>query len=185
MILRIIKNGCSILFFSLLGLTTFGQEKPETLKVDWPTEYNWQTASLQETESVRIIELISGNDKKQEENIKATTICMKGVQYSPMEIVMNNTFNDIRKVSPKAIITLIERDKDAKNHWIVFKIESITSKADRGPESRLYYIVQGNYSLHSTFITIKAKTLSSETVDRWKDIFMQSQLLSATGKLHP
>ncbi|HCN85091.1 MAG TPA: hypothetical protein DIT07_15955, partial [Sphingobacteriaceae bacterium] len=147
-ILSIIKNGWSALILLLLSLATFGQEKNETLKINWPDEYNWQTGSDQKTESVRTIELIPGNKKNGEESIKATMICLKGVQYSPMEIVMNNTFNNIIKNAPKALMTLIERDKDAKNHWILFKIESIGSKTDRTSESRIYYIVQGDYSLY-------------------------------------
>ena len=180
-ILSIIKSGLAALLL-LLALTSSGQEKHETLKIYWPEEYNWQTASDLETESMRIKELRSKNGK---ENIIATTTCMKGVQYSPMEIVMNNTFNDIRKYSPKAFITLIQRDKDEKNHWIIFKIESVTSKTDKGLESRLYYIVQGDNSLYSNFISVEEKSLSTEKADKWKNIFMKSELVSSTGKVSP
>lgn len=180
-ILPIIKNGWAVLLL-FLTLTTSAQENHETLKVYWPEEYNWQTGSDLETESMRIKELRSENGK---ENIIATTICMKGVQYSPMEIVMNGTFNDVRKYSPKATIVLIERDKDEKNHWIIFKIESISSKTHKGLESRLYYIVQGDHSLYSNFMSVNEKSLSTEKAGKWKNIFMRSELVSAAGKVTP
>ncbi|HCN85120.1 MAG TPA: hypothetical protein DIT07_16105, partial [Sphingobacteriaceae bacterium] len=51
--------------------------------------------------------------------------------------------------------------------------------------SRIYYIVQGDYSLYSNFISVKEKTLSPEFVNKWKIIFMKSELVSDKGKITP
>jgi hypothetical protein len=79
--------------------------------------------------------------------------------------------------APAAKVTLIEKNEEGKNAWIIFKIESPRFKNDSKPESQLYYIVQGESSLYSNFVALKEKKLSDEFVNKWKEIFKSSELI--------
>ncbi len=166
----------SITLLLISSLTVFSQDKKEVLKIRWPEQYNWKIVSERVEGPLHITDMVPGNEEAGKWGIHATVKEAEGEIFVPMEIAMNNTFNLIRQRSPKANIMLIERDKDAKNHWILFKIESAASVTDKSLESRLFYIIQGESSLFTAVVAVKEKTLSDEFTSKWANIFKNSSL---------
>ena len=162
-----------VTFFTAMA---FAQSQ-ESLKIVWPEEYNWKIGSNQKNDKQHMIELIPGNETISKWTIIGTTVSIIGVKNVPMDVAMNLTFDQAKKDAINPTLTQIERNDTAKNAWIIFKIETPGFKDDKNPESQLYYIIQGNASLYSSFVAIKEKSLSKDFVDKWAKIFKSSQLI--------
>jgi hypothetical protein len=167
----------SVTMLILLTSGAFAQEKIENLKIVWPEEYKWKVGSNQEDGAMHMLELIPGNEKIDKWTIMGTMMSIKGAKNVPMDKVMAAMFEQAKKNAPKATVTLIEKNEDVKNHWIIFKIEAPRFNNDKNPESQLYYVVQGESSLYSNFVAVKEKTLSDDFVTKWKLIFKASELV--------
>lgn len=162
---------------TLLTLSAFGQGRIENLKIVWPEEYKWKIGSNQEDGSVHVIELIPGNEEINKWTIMGTMMSIKGAKSVPMDVVMNSMFDQAKQNAPKATVTLIEKDENAKNRWTIFKIEAPRFNNDKNPESQLYYVVQGESSLYSNFVAVKEKQLTREFIEKWKTVFKKSELI--------
>jgi len=165
---------------TLLIFVTFGvraQEKIENLVITWPEEYKWQIGSNQEDGKMHMMELVPGNETVDKWTIIGTMISIKGVKGVSMDAIMKLMYEQAKENAPKATVTLVEKDENAKNQWIIFKIEAPRFKDDKTPESQLYYVIQGESSLYTNFVAIKEKTLSPEFVTKWTAVFKASQLV--------
>ncbi|TLP80905.1 hypothetical protein [Maribacter sp. ACAM166] len=163
-----------ILFISL---NLFSQNKIENLKVNWPEEYEWEIVSNQENEQMHFIELVPKKESIDNWKILGTMISIKGAKNIPIDTYINLTYKQTKQTAPKAVLTVIEKNKTDKNHWALFQIESPRFTNDNNPESQLYYIIQGNSSLYSNFVAVKNKKLSNEFVEKWIKIFKSSELV--------
>jgi hypothetical protein len=149
----------------------------ENLKIVWPEEYKWKVGSSQENESIHMLELIPGDEKIEKWSIMGTMMSIKGAKNVPMDKAMNLMYDQARQNAPDATVTLIEKNEEDKNPWIIFKIEAPRFKNDKRPESQLYYVIQGQSSLYSNFVALKEKKLSDDFVNKWKEIFKSSELV--------
>ena len=62
--------------------------------------------------------------------------------------------------------------------WIIFKIETPKFKTDdKGPESQLWYIVQGETSLYTNFRAIKEKEISKDLETKWVKFFKKGKIV--------
>jgi hypothetical protein len=166
----------ALLAFLFTSLSSFGQTS-ESLKIFWPEEYSWQVGSIQENESLHIMELIPSNEKIESWSIIGTMMAIKGAKDVPMEMAMNLMFDSAKENAPKAKLTLIEMNEEVRNPWVIFKIEAPSFHNDPKPESQLYYIVQGESTLYSNFVAVKEKSLDRKFVRKWQDVFKASELV--------
>ncbi len=162
---------------AVLPLVSNAQDKREKLKTVWPDEYKWKVGSDQEDKAMHVLELIPENETHEHWTILGTMISIKGAQYVPMENIMMAMYEQVKLNAPKSTVTEIELNEAAAHHWIVFKIESPRFHHHKIPESRLYYVIQGDSSLYVNIVTIKEKSLTHHFVDKWKAIFKASELL--------
>jgi len=161
----------------LLALAGNAQEKKEKLKTIWPDEHKWKVGSDQEDKAMHVLELIPESETHEKWTILGTMISIKGAQYVPMENIMMAMYEQVKLNAPKSTVTEIELNEATAHHWIVFKIESPRFHHHKIPESRLYYVIQGDSSLYVNIVTIKEKSLSNHFVEKWREIFKASKLV--------
>ena len=166
----------SVTILFLLTLGAFGQVTTEKLKIVWPEEYKWKIAADWESGYVRTLELTPENEKNNKWTSKGTMMKIWGATDVPMDNVMTRMFEAVKPNAPNATVTLIEKNEDGENHWIIFKIEAPRHNDNKKPQSELHYVIQGQSSLFSNFVSVKEKTLSEEFIKKWKLIFKGSQL---------
>jgi hypothetical protein len=58
---------------------------------------------------------------------------------------------------------------------VLFKVETPSFPNDPKPESQLWYVIQGEKTLHSMFIAKKEKTLSKEFIKKWSKVFKSGE----------
>ncbi len=147
----------------------------ERLVIPWPE--NWKIESEEKTRTMSMAELIPGNEKIDSWTIIGTTTIFKDKENTPIETMMNITFNEAKKNAINPTLTLFDKKVDGKNPWILFKIEAGGYKNSKTPESRLFYLIEGETALYSNFVAIKEATLSKEFTDRWTNVFKLSQFV--------
>jgi hypothetical protein len=150
----------------------------ERLVVPWPE--TWKIGSEQKNKTMKMVELVPNNESVDKWTIIGTTqtyTTLKGLGNSPIENIMNVTFDQAKKNAIDPKLTFIEKKEDGKNPWILFKIESASFKNDKNPESELYYVVAGDEALYSNFVAIKSASLTGEFTGHWTAIFKSSQLV--------
>ena len=79
------------------------------------------------------------------------------------------------KESPLAKLTILEKSKEGEGIWVLFKVETPSFPNDPKPESQLWYVIQGEKTLHSMFIAKKEKTLSKEFIKKWSKVFRSGE----------
>ncbi len=162
-----------VLFIGCFTVSSVAQT--ERLVIPWPE--NWKIGAEQKNYTGNTVELISSTEKMDSWTILGTMKSIKGTENSTIESSMNATFNEVKKNAINPILTLIDKKEDAKNPWILFKIEAAENKNNNTPESRLYYVVRGNDALYSNYVAIKEATLSKEFTNHWAAIFKLSKIV--------
>lgn len=160
----------------LFAQNAIGQDL-EALKILWPEEYKWKIIANQEDDGLQMLQLVPETESAEKWTIMGSMMSAKGVKNPNLENVMRVFRDAALQESPKAVLTFIEKDEKATFPWLLFKIESPNFPNDPIPESQLYYIVQGNTSLYSTFVGIKEESLSAEFIEKWSKIFKSSVIL--------
>lgn len=173
------KKYCFIisLYIIGIGLNSFAQEKNESLKIIWPKEYKWKIGSNLEKDNVRMMELIPEDESLEKWSIIAMTKSTKGIKNSLMDTLMQGVFSRAQLASDNAKLTLLEKDESSTHPWVLFKIEATNFKDNKKPESQLFYMVQGESALYSSFVAVKEKTLKDDFIEKWTKVFKTSELV--------
>lgn len=169
---------CTTLLITFTSIC-FGQNatKAENLKIVWAEEYKWKIGSNQEDKTMHFLEIIPGNETIDKWTMLGTMMSLKNVKISKTDQVVEMFRQSSLKESPKAKLTVLESNDTTKNIWVLFKVETPSFPNDTKPESQLYYAIQGEATLYVNFIAIKQKTLSTDFVDKWSNIFKSSELV--------
>jgi hypothetical protein len=173
------KRLITIVPFLILTIISIGQNqtKEENLKTVWPEEYKWKIASNQEDKTIHFLEIIPGKERVEKWTMLGTMMSMKNTKIASIDQVVGMYKESSLKQSPKAMLTILEKNDTAKNVWVLFKVETPSFPNDPKPESQLYYAIQGEKTLYVTFIAIKEKTLSNDFLIKWSKVFKNSELV--------
>lgn len=150
----------------------------ETLKIDWPSDYEWMLLSNHEDEKLQVLEIIPANQTKDDWNLLGQMTVVKGQTQITMDKAKDLMFNQTKQNAPSAIATELERNEETEFPWILFKIECPKFNSDPNPESQLWYIVRTNNALYMNFVASKTDKLSPGFSDMWSHIFKQSQIVT-------
>ena len=84
-----------------------------------------------------------------------------------------------KEEAPAAKLTIIESKPKIKNKsvYVLFKVEIPRFHYDPQPQSRLYYIVQGDNKLFVNYVAIKSPTLDKAFENKWIKVFKASKLV--------
>ena len=154
------------------------QQEGESLSLEWPMEENWKIGTNQENEKMVMLELIHSNETLENWTEIGTMMAIKGVTNFAMDDAMNLMYEQTKKSAPKAKLTFIEKDETVEHPWIIFTIESTSFKADKTPESQLWYIVQGKSSLYTNFRAVKKATVPADLKDKWIKFFKSGKIVN-------
>jgi len=102
---------------------------------------------------------------------------IKGTSNLPIDKAKDLMFEQTKATSPKATLTVIEKNEEVEYPWILFKIENPNFTGDKKPESQLWYIRRGKTSLYVNFIAKKKKKLNDEFVEEWSKVFKESEII--------
>ncbi len=150
----------------------------ESFKLNWPEGENWKTGSNQETEEMKMVELIHSDETLENWTEFGTMMTIKGAVDIPMNQAMQLMYKQAQKESNGAKLTFIEKDESVEYPWIIFKIEAPSFKNDKTPESQLWYIVQGQAALYTNFRAVKQATVPEDLKEKWIEFFKTSQVVS-------
>ena len=153
------------------------QQDGESFALHWPESENWKIGSNQENDKMTMIELIHANETFENWTEIGTCTAYKNSINVPCNVVMNMTFENLKKKSPKAKLTVIEKDEKAEFPWILFTIECPNFIDDNKPESQLWYIIQGKTSLYTNFRAVKKATIPSELKEKWIPFFKSGKMI--------
>ena len=154
------------------------QQAGESLSLHWPENENWKLEDSQENEQMMMIELLRNNETFDNWTEIGTMMSIKGAINIPMDNAMNMMFEQAKKEGKDSKLTFIEKDESCEFPWILFKIEtSKHKKGDKGPESQLWYIVQGKTSLYTNFRAVKEKEISKELETKWIVFFKAGKVV--------
>ena len=143
------------------------QQLGESLSLHWPESENWKIGSNQENDEMTMLELIPSNETFENWTEIGTMISLKGAKNIPMDKAMEMQFAELKKSSPKAKLTFIEKNENVEFPWIIFTIECPKFKDDKNPESQLWYLTQGKTSLYMNFRAIKESAIPENLKNKW------------------
>jgi len=154
-----------------LALSSLGQKNVESLDISWPLEDKWKQVSDIDNKKSSLFEMIPGKDNPNNWSTFASMMQLKGVKIVSTDKVVQIYKESSRRESPRAKLTILEKNDSTRNKWIVFKIETESFPDDVKPESQLYYAIQGESSLFVNYIAVKEKELKDDFVKKWTDVF--------------
>jgi len=132
----------------------------------------------QENGEMAIIELIHANERLDNWTEFGYMSSIKGAINVPMDKAMNLMFEQSKQKSPKAKLTLIEKNESSEHPWIIFTIECPNFKNDKRPESQLWYVVQGSTSLYTNFRAVKQPAIPTDLKEKWISFFKTGKIVS-------
>ena len=177
--MRKIETFAIVTLIISLTVSSFGQSqsKTENLKIVWPEEYKWKVGSNQETDAVHFLEIIPSKESIEKWTMLGTMMSIKNTRISTTDQVIEMYRQTSLKESPKAKLTVIEKNDTEKNIWTIFKVETPSFPNDAKPESQLYYAVQGKATLYVNFIAVREKKLSEQFIAKWTEVFKASEFV--------
>lgn len=154
------------------------QQTKESFVLNWPEYENWKIAGRQENNEMIFVELLKNDETFDNWTEIGTMMSIKGATNIPMDNAMNMMFEQAQKEGKDSKLTFIKKDESCEFPWILFKIEtSKHKKGDKGPESQLWYIVQGKTSLYTNFRAVKEKEISKELETKWIVFFKAGKVV--------
>ena len=171
------KNGDKLADTFLQKFCGNEQQDGESLSLYWPESENWKIGSNQENDKMTMLELIHSNETFENWTEIGTMMSIKGAKKTLMDKAMEMQFSELKKDSPKAKLTFIEKDENAEFPWIIFTIECPKFKDDKKPESQLWYITQGKTSLYMNFRAIKESAIPENLKLKWIQFFKTATIV--------
>lgn len=153
------------------------QQLGESLMLDWPDSEHWKVGDDQENSQQHVIDLIHENETIDKWTELGNMTSVKGVVGIPVKKAMNMMFEQSKKHSTKANLTLIEKDESAEYPWIIFTIECPSFTNDKTPESQLWYIIQGKQGLYTSFRAVKQATIPEDLKIKWTAFFKSGKIV--------
>lgn len=150
----------------------------ESLLLRWPKEEHWKVGSKQENKQMSMVEMIHEDESLEKWTEFGSMMTILSVRHMPMDKAMSLMYDEAKKGSPGAKLTLVEKNDTAEYPWIIFAIETPSYKDDQTPESQLWYIVQGKRSLYTNFRAVKQPALSAELKEKWTAFFKTGRIVN-------
>lgn len=164
-----------VLFAFLIfnNISAQSNSKTEILTINWPKEEGWHIVDQQNNaeQTTTMIVLLKGKETIPNCSELATTYISHGSISEPLESIMEEIYQGLRKTAPRAVQTIIEKDEKAEYPWIICKIETPS-------ESRIYYGIKGKSEVYFSFWSPKQAEITPNSQEKWVNIFKSSTILS-------
>ena len=169
-----------ILTFLLVYTNSFAQNslpKGELLMLDWPDEENWKLGSSQENEQMVVIDLVRGDETVENWTEIVTMITYKGVKNKKVEEMKQVFYGHTKKICANAKLTELEKNNVASNPWIIFSIECGGFADGTGPESQVWFVIQGKDALYANQRALKVPEIPVQTKQKFLSFFKKAKLV--------
>lgn len=148
----------------------------ELLGINWG-DIKWDLVSNTEDDNIQETKLVKANTPKDNSGQKWTSISYKNSKNKSLTGVMNTLFDDAKKRSRFAKLTVIEKNENGAYPWIMFTIENYYDETNARLEAYYYFVLQGNTNLFLNEIQTPDPTIP--IVDRilWKSTFKNYKVI--------
>jgi len=159
-------------------LTCFAQGVKQTLSIPFPEEYTFKVGSDENLGNMHVIQSIPQNEKPDEWTLLVNSTVIKHISDLTPDGIIEMYRKSTKEEAPAAKLTIIESKPKIKNKsvYVLFKVEIPRFHYDPQPQSRLYYIVQGDSELFVNYVAVKSPTLDKAFENKWIKVFKASKL---------
>lgn len=148
--------------------------KKEAVYVDLPDKKNWkiQEQSFSVEDNQYLILLIN---EKTEERLKL--ISTLNTKNNDLEQVMYNAYSILKGKSEETKLSLLEKDLNAKEPWLMYSIENMTNETDNRKETQVWLLIQGENCLHSCMISVQNNVLTEKKKEELIRFFKTAKII--------
>jgi len=173
------KKLISTILLLVCTLTCFAQGIKQTLVIPFPAEYMFKVGSEENLGNMHIIQSIPESEKPDEWTLLVNTTVVRDISDLTAIGIIEMYRKSTKEEAAGAKLTIIESKQKVKNHntYAIFKVEIPRFHYDPQPQSRLYYIVQGDNELFVNYVAIKSPTLDKAFENKWIKVFKASKLV--------
>jgi len=157
-------------------ITAFAQATQQTLVTPWPEEYTFKVGSEEDLGNMHVIQSIPQEEAPDKWTLLTNVTTIKNMSDLSTAGIIEMFRKSTLEEAPNAKLTVIENKPKAKNVYVLFKVEIPRFHYDPQPQSRLYYIVQGDHNLFVNYVAVKEKTLDKSFLDKWTKVLKASKL---------
>jgi len=161
-----------ILLIILISCCTISRQENEAIYVNFKDKENWEITENNYKDNQHII-LLANN--KTSEYLSLTS--SPGVKNSDLAKTMNNFYNIEKGQSKDAKLTLIQKDVNASDPWIMYSIQDINNEECNCKESQVWLLIQGDNSLHSCVMSVKNDLFTNEKKEEIIKVFKTAKVV--------
>lgn len=155
-----------------LAFCNYQRIKNEIVYVNLPDKKNWEIHDQSVKDNQYLILL---NNEKTKENL--SLIRSKGVKNSNLEQVLNDAYNNLKGKSGATRLNFIEKDLNAKDPWIMYLVNNVTNETRNIIESQVWFLIQGENSLHTCVLSIQSDLLTKEKKEEMIQLFKTAKIV--------
>lgn len=139
-----------ILIITIISCCTISGQENEAIYVNLKDKENWEITENSYKDNQHVI-LLANN--KTSEHLSLTS--SPEVKNSDLTKAMNNFYKIEKGRSKDAELTLIQKDLNANEPWIMYSIQNVTNEECNCKQSQVWLLIQGQNSLHSCVMSVK------------------------------
>lgn len=111
-----------LLLFFFLPISIYAQE---SLRIEWPDEYQWKIITNEENEELHVLEIIPGKDSVETWTILGQMMSIKNMLNADVEKIAHIMHEELMHSAAKARMQILQKDITEKSHpvWILYSIE--------------------------------------------------------------
>jgi len=170
------KKFISLTLLLMVTVVSFAQVRKQTLVTPWPEEYVFKVGSVEDLGNMHVTQSIPENEAPDKWTLLINTTIIKHVSDLTPAGIIEMFRKSTKEEAPQAKLTVIENKPKAKNVYVLFKVEIPRFHYDTQPQSRLYYIVQGDGELFVNYAATKSATMDKAFESKWVKVFKASKL---------
>ncbi len=155
-----------------LEICNYKRIKNEAIYLDLPDKTNWkiQEESIKDDQKIILLK----NDKTAE---YLSLISQSGVKNSNLTDLMNETFQIEKEQSKDAKFSLIEKDLNAKEPWIMYSIQNKSNEIHNRLETEVWFLIQGDNNLHICTISISDNSFTKMKKEEIINLFKTTKIV--------
>jgi len=172
------KKFLSVTLLLLCTALSFAQARKQTLVTPLPEEYTFKVGSEEDLGNMHVLQSIPKDELPDNWTLLVNNTIIKHISDLTPTGIIEMYKKSTREEAPNAKLTVIESKPKVKNKstYVLFKVEIPRFHYDPQPQSRLYYIVQGDSELFVNYVAVKSPTLDKAFENKWVKVFKASKL---------
>ncbi|KGO86420.1 hypothetical protein Q765_11105 [Flavobacterium rivuli WB 3.3-2 = DSM 21788] len=172
------KKNLLVTLLFLLAATSFAQSRKQTIVTPLPDEYTFKVGSDENLGNMHVIQSIPQDEQPDKWTLLLNNTVIKHISDLTPTGIIEMYKKSTREEASNARFTVIESKPKVKDKsvYVIFKVEIPRFHYDPQPQSRLYYIVQGDSELFVNYVAVKSPTLDKAFENKWVKVFKASKL---------